>query len=85
MFTAGFGRFWSFRGRTKAGSVTLVQMLHSLSFQAPVSFDPVFFCLHLCESRHCPLEGKHLLFSAEDGQAAGFLLFNTQLAVVGVI
>lgn len=45
-----------------------------LRLGASVAFYPVFFCLHLSESRHCPLEGKSFLLSAEDGQAAGFFL-----------
>lgn len=54
-----------------------------LRFGAPVSFYPVLLRLHLRESGHRPLEGKPFLLSAEDGQTAGFFLFDAQIHTVG--
>lgn len=58
-----------------AGRVTSPSTLR-LRLCASVSFQPVFFRLHLRESRHRPLEGKPFLLAAEDGQTAGFVLFH---------
>lgn len=71
-----FGLPWilAARGTVSLPDFCWLRNSRALHLCAAIPLDPVLLRLHLSQSRQCPLEGKPLLLSAEDGQAAGLVL-----------